>query len=151
MAKFKTNSLISGIIWGIVIHVGINVILPQIKNINLSNIFQVGATPEPTPTPTTPTVPEEEPMEPEDPETPLEDEPMEEEEEEEEYEEGGEEGEGEGEVAAGEDEEYEEDPTAAGARSTRGGGAFGSRRGGSNTIMAERARMRSMLARRYWR
>lgn len=139
MVKIKGNDIVTGIMWGIVIHVGITVLLPRLKTINIQEIFSqfnVQAQPE-TPPPTTPPVnePPEEPAEGEE----EEEEPMEEEEEEEDY----------GENA----EEYDEDSPegqetsrrvnemsgAGAARSSRSGSGRRSRGVGEDNIMAEYA------------
>lgn len=143
--KFKGGDLVTGIMWGVVAHVALNVVLPQLKTINLTSIFQQANATETT-TNTTVTPPAT---------TPTEEEPEGEGEgEEEEMEgEGEEEMEGEGEeeeAATGEeydegedaagDEEYEEPATGGGAL---GSGRTGSRRGrggGSQDIIATYAR-----------
>jgi hypothetical protein len=129
LAKIKGNDIMTGILWGVVLHVGINVVLPQIKTVNLSNLFNVSAQPE-APAPETPPV-EEPPAEGEEP---MEEEPMEGGEGEEEYEEpmegeGGEE-EYEEPMEGGEEEEDAEAGAAWGGRfGSRGGFGRGGGRG----------------------
>jgi len=125
--KFKGNELVTGIMWGVVLHAVINVVLPQLKTLNISQLlnFNVQATTPPATTPPATTPPTDE--EPADGE---EEEPADGEEEEEPMD--GEEEEDYGENA----EEYDEDSPEGQATSERvnemsgAGVAYGSRGGG---------------------
>ena len=93
----------NGIMWGVLLHVGISVILPQLKNANLSNLFNfnVAAQPEaeaPAPAEDTTAPAEEEPLEDD---TGAEDDTM------------------------GIDDTFEEEPTDGEEEDPMAGGAFG--------------------------
>lgn len=64
MASFKSNDLVSGVVWGTVINVLINAVLPQLGKIDLSALGAPSiAAPAPAPTPADEEEPAEEPLE----------------------------------------------------------------------------------------